>query len=323
MDLNGKYLERFRHHLERINEESDRVLNSRVSLIKNIEYYDLGNGKRLRPLFFVLSCQLCDYQGEDLYRLSTVFEYANIGLTLHNHVLENSKDRKNNPSPNHKENQAVILEGDFLASKSSSIALSANNLLFAERFLENGVKMAEGKFLEMIHTDDLSTSKEQYLEIVKFKTAALISTACVCGAIISGAEMDAEKALEGFGLNIGIALQLLDDLMDYTCSEVGFHKPAGKDLREGKITLPLIYTLLKLEQSERKRLEDLFRNHQATEKDYKNLVELVENNGAIDKIRNEARSYVDKAASCLSPFPDTPDKMGLLELSQYIIKIRY
>jgi octaprenyl-diphosphate synthase len=325
MNGDDKNLGRFKHHIANINKELEKLLNSRVALIENIGSYALlGKGKRLRPLFFVLSCQLCNYRGEDIYRLSTIFEAVHTASLLHDDVLDNAEVRRNKPSANQVwGNQAAVLEGDFLASKSSSLAVGSNNLPFVKRLLDNGVQMAEGQIMELVHTHDWNTSKEQYMEIITAKTAVLISTACVCGAIISGSGTATEQALEEFGLNAGIAFQLMDDLMDYTSSQEEFGKPVGKDLREGKITLPLIYTLKKLKKSEIERLEDLFKNHRAAEADYKNLIELVRNNGSIEKIRDEAQSYVERAESCLTPFPDSSGKRGLLELNQYITQRNY
>jgi octaprenyl-diphosphate synthase len=161
------------------------------------------------------------------------------------------------------------------------------------------------------------------MEIITAKTAALISAACACGAIISGADAGIEESLAGFGLNMGIAFQLMDDLLDYTSSEEVFGKPVGKDLREGKITLPLIYALLKIEERERRKLESLFKSQQTTEEDYGNLIELVRRSGALDKIREEAQSYVNKASGFLNPFPDSPAKESLLELNQYVIERKF
>ena len=177
--------------------------------------------------------------------------------------------------------------------------------------------------MELVHTDDWETSREEYMEIITAKTAVLMSAACACGAIITGAEKNAEQSLGKFGLNMGIAFQLMDDLLDYTSSEDVFGKPVGKDLKEGKITLPLIYTMPKIEASERNRLENLFKNHQATEADSRQLIDLVRSKGALDQIKDEARSYVDRAAGCLTRFPDSPAKRGLLELNQFIVERKY
>ena len=325
MDSSSEILDKYTEHITKINKELKEALSSRVALVEDIgNHILLGHGKRLRPLFFLLSCQLCDYQGKDAYRLSTLFEYLHAASLLHDDVVDNAENRRNRPSANHVwGNHAAVLEGDFLYSNASLIAVRTNNLLFLKRLTETAKQMAEGQLMELVHTDDWEASREEYMEIITAKTAVLMSAACACGAIISGVEREAEESLRQFGLNMGIAFQLMDDLLDYTSSEDVFGKPVGKDLKEGKITLPLIYTLPKIETSERKRFMDLFKNHQATEEDYRQLIGLVRSKGAPDQIKEEARSYVDRAAGSLSRFPDSPAKRGLLELNQFIVERKY
>ena len=325
MDSGNEILDKYTEHITKINKELKEALSSRVALVEDIgNHILLGHGKRLRPLFFLFSCQLCDYQGKDAYRLSTLFEYLHAASLLHDDVVDNAENRRNRPSANHVwGNHAAVLEGDFLYSNASLIAVRTNNLLFLKRLTETAKQMAEGQLMELVHTDDWEASREEYMEIITAKTAVLMSAACACGAIISGVEREAEESLRQFGLNMGIAFQLMDDLLDYTSSEDVFGKPVGKDLKEGKITLPLIYTLPKIETSERKRFMDLFKNHQATEEDYRQLIGLVRSKGAPDQIKEEARSYVDRAAGSLSRFPDSPAKRGLLELNQFIVERKY
>ena len=325
MDLDETIIQKHKSHFIKINDELASNINSKVPLIEDIGNHALlGHGKRLRPLFFILSCHLCDYQREDVYRLSTIFEYVHTASLLHDDVIDNAEVRRRKASTNHLwGNQTAILEGDFLYSKSSSIALASNNLLFLKRLTETSIQMVEGQIIELTHMDNWEMSKEQYMEIITAKTGALISAACSCGAIISGAETKAEQSLAKFGLNAGIAFQLVDDLLDYISSEEIFGKPVGKDLKEGKITLPLIYTLPKLEVSERKRLETLFRNRQATEEDYLGMTELVRGSGAIEQVLDEARSYINKAANCLNSFPGSSAKRDLLELGQYVIERKH
>jgi octaprenyl-diphosphate synthase len=325
MDQHTDILDNFKDYFTRINEELDRGLNSRVSLVEDIGNHTLlGQGKRLRPLLFVLACRLCNYYGEEVYRISTIFEYIHASSLLHDDVLDNADTRRKKPSANHLwGNHAAILEGDFLYSKASTIALDSNSLPFLRRVADTTMQMTEGQILELTHTNNWNTGKEEYMEIITAKTAVLMSTACTCGAIISQAGEEVEQSLAKFGLHMGIAFQLMDDLLDYISSEEIFGKPVGKDLKEGKITLPLIYTLLKLEESERKRFAELFKSHRATEQDYRNLTGLVRSNGALDQIRDEAQAYVNEAATCLKSFPDSPAKRNLLELNQYIIDREY
>jgi octaprenyl-diphosphate synthase len=325
MNSKNTILEKYKKDLSKINEEMEKTLSSRVQLIEDIGNHTLlGHGKRLRPLFFVLSCGLCNYQGKDMHRLSIIFEYIHAASLLHDDVLDNAELRRSKPSANRFwGNQAAVLEGDFLYTTSSDIAVDSKNLRFMKRLTETTKRMTEGQVLELVHTNDWEMSKQQYTEIITAKTAALISAACACGAIMAGAGEAAEASLGEFGQNAGIAFQLVDDLLDYTSSEKVFGKPVGKDLREGKITLPLIYTLSRVDMSEKKRLRNLFVRHQANETDYQEMINLVRGKGALEQIRKEAHSYVDTAVGCLSFFPDVEAKRNLLELSQYIIQREY
>jgi len=321
MDSETSNLTQFKDHFDIINEELYKVFNSRVPLVEEIGRHALlGHGKRLRPLIFVLSCELCNYQRKDVYQLSTIFEYIHTASLLHDDVLDNAEIRRNRPSANQVwGNHAAVLEGDFLFSKALAIAIGAGNIPFLAKITETTTQMTEGQILELAHTDDWGISRDLYLEIVTAKTAMLISTACAAGAIVSDAGTKTAESLAEFGLNAGIAFQLIDDLLDYTSSEKVFGKPVGKDLKEGKITLPLIYTLTQLETTEKKRLEDLFVNHQPTDDDFRDIIDLVRGNRALERIRDEAQSYVDNAINCLDIFPDSATKRDLLILSQHII----
>jgi octaprenyl-diphosphate synthase len=318
-------LNKHRVHFERINAELDTVLSSRVPLIEKMGAHSLlGHGKRLRPLIFVLACELCDCQQTQVHRLSTIFEYIHTASLLHDDVLDNAEVRRKKPSANHMwGNHAAVLEGDFLYSTSFAIAVGADNLSFMKKLTDTTTRMAEGQVLELIHTHDWEMSKEAYMDIITAKTAVLISAACACGAILSGREQEWARALERFGLNMGIAFQLMDDLLDYTADQETLGKPVGKDLREGKVTLPLIYTLPQLAQSKREAIKDLFAGGEVADEDYRALIELVRQNGAIGQIRGEAEAFVEAAAEYLAPFPDSPAKENLLEMNRFIIEREY
>jgi len=168
--------------------------------------------------------------------------------------------------------------------------------------------------IEFAHTHDWDVSKDQYMEVITAKTAVLISAACACGAILSGASSAHRESLSQFGLHCGIAFQLIDDLLDYTSSEGVFGKPVGKDLREGKMTLPLIYTLSQFDGVDREKVRG-----RLSEEACQALIERVRRDGALERIREEAQEYVDRAANCLKIFPDSETKRDLIRLSQHII----
>jgi len=315
-------LDQFNHHFERINDELGRNLNSYIALIKDIGQHSLlGEGKRLRPLLYVLSCKLCGYKGRDVYRFSTIFEYVHTASLLHDDVLDNAEMRRKKPTArNIWGNSAAVLGGDFLYSRAAAIALDLNNIQLSKVLNDTLARMVEGQFMELENTHNWYIKKDEYLDIISAKTAVLMSAACRCGAIIAGAEKRAVDHLSEFGLNLGIAFQLIDDILDYTSCEEDFGKPVGKDLREGKITLPLIYTLSDLERAEIDRLKYLFGNHRADDDDYKKLITKVRNSGIIERIRSDAKGYVDKAFSFLDFFHRSPIKENLVAFGEYMIK---
>jgi octaprenyl-diphosphate synthase len=319
------FLDHFSPHLKEIDDALNQSLGARVPVVADIVRYSLlGAGKRIRPLLFVLSSRLCGYKGEDVYRLSTLFEYVHAASLVHDDVLDNADLRRRKPSVRQVwGNAAAVLGGDFLYSAASAIAVECRNLELIRLLSDLLKRMVEGQFLELEHTHNWKISKTEYMEIITAKTAALMRAACNSGAMVAGADEKTVQHLGDFGSNLGIAFQLMDDLLDYTSSEEVFGKPVGKDLKEGKITLPLVYFVSELERAEVERLAELFKSQKASDQDYQDLVRRVRVNGAIERVRSEASEYVARAGELLKLFPDSPVKQGLLELGAYILTRRH
>ncbi len=317
----SSFLDQFTTHFQRINEELGKVFDTNVPLIEEVGSYSLlGGGKRLRPLFFILSCELCDYREGDMYLLATIFECIHAASLLHDDVIDNASIRRGKRAANKVWGiPAAVLVGDFLFSKSSRIAAEKTHAEFLRVLAETATMMTEGQIMEYINTHNWSMTRKEYLEIITSKTAALMSAACSCGAVVAGASQADIQSLRDFGRNMGIAFQIVDDIFDYTSTVERTGKSMGRDLREGKITLPLIYTLTYLVREERKRLEELFKNGEASERDYVRITELVRNNGAIGRCRRDAQEYADLAGRCLNLFPDSSQKESLLKLNQFIV----
>jgi octaprenyl-diphosphate synthase len=324
MSEESTVLRQFDPYFERINEELGKVLTSNVSLIEQVAQYSLlSTGKRLRPLFFILSCELCNYTDHDRYALSTIFECLHAASLLHDDVIDNAPMRRGKPSANKLwGSPAAILVGDFLFSRFSRMAVEEKHIELLRILADTATRMTEGQVLELVNTHNWKTTTADYLTIITSKTAALMSAACAGGGIVAGAEQVDIQSLKDFGLNMGIAFQIIDDVFDYTANVETTGKPTGSDLREGKITLPLIYALTYLPQQERERLEDLFKGGGALEQDYREVTELVRGNGAIARCRYDAQEYVDRAARCLGPFPASPIKECLLQLNQFVVTRR-
>jgi octaprenyl-diphosphate synthase len=317
----NEFLDRFSPQLKEIEDALNQSLGARIPIVSDIVRYSLlGAGKRIRPLLFVLSSGLCGYEGKDVYRLSTLFEYVHAASLLHDDVLDNADLRRNKPSVRQVwGNPAAVLGGDFLYSAASAIALECRNFELIRLLSDVLKRMVEGQFLELEHTHDWNISKTEYVEIITAKTAALMGAACSSGALVAGADAATLRRLGDFGLNLGIAFQLMDDLLDYTSSEEVFGKPVGKDLKEGKITLPLVYFASELGAEEVGRLGELFRSQKAKDRDYEDLIRRVRSHGAIERVRSEASAYVAKAGDLLGLFPESRARQGLMEIGAYIL----
>ena len=267
MSEESTVLRQFAPYFERINEELGKVLSSDVSLIEEVAQYSLlGTGKRLRPLCFILSCELCNYIERDRYMLSTIFECLHAASLLHDDVIDNATIRRGKASANNLwGSPAAILVGDFLFSKLSQMVVEEKHIELLKILADTATRMTEGQVLELVNSHNWSLTRKEYMGIITAKTAALISAACAGGGIVAGANEDDIQSLKNFGLNMGIAFQIIDDVFDYTATVEETGKPMGGDLREGKITLPLIYSLTCLPRQERERLEDLFKGGDALE----------------------------------------------------------
>jgi octaprenyl-diphosphate synthase len=314
------FLNRFNDHFKKIDGELEKGFSSRVPLVDDIGRHALlGNGKRLRPLLFVLSSRLCGYNGKDIYFLSTLFEYLHSASLLHDDVIDHAETRRNKPSARSAwGNSAAVLAGDYLSSRAMAIALSSENIDFLRIIINTGLKMSEGQSLELAHTSDWKMGKDEYMEIIISKTAELMSAACACGGIVSNAREEDIQRLKDFGLNLGIAFQLIDDLLDYSASEKDLGKPSGKDLREGKTTLPLIYAIPEMSEDDLLRLGRLSENQEADEEDYESLLECVKKSDAIEKVREESKVYVKKASEFLNNLPPSTYKDDLMMLNEFM-----
>ncbi|MBW2017635.1 MAG: polyprenyl synthetase family protein [Deltaproteobacteria bacterium] len=326
MNSSQTLLDRFEPYFEKINQALAGILTSPVELVNEIGRHSLlGQGKRVRPLLFVLSSRLCGSPDtEEMYRISTVFECIHTGSLLHDDVLDNAETRRNKPAARQVwGNHASVLGGDYLYTKALELALTTGNTEFLRVLNQMSLEMVEGQMLELANTDNWDIGREDYMRIITSKTAVLMSAASASGGVLAGAEKKVVERLRSFGLNLGIAFQLVDDVLDYTSCEEVFGKPVGKDLREGKITLPLIYTLCALDRAENERIKSLFQSEKVAEEDLESLISMVREGEAIGRVQAEAREYMRKAAVSLDPFPDSPMKQDLLALNAYLCERRF
>jgi octaprenyl-diphosphate synthase len=312
---------RFEADLEKINQALEEHLTSRVPQVEKIARYAvMGPGKRLRPLLFVLSARACGDTGKDLYALSAIFEIIHAASLLHDDVLDNAEIRRKKPSSARVwGNPAAVLGGDFLYSKAFGFTVAYGNRRVLDILTDTSIRMAEGQMLELVHTHDWNLPRDTYMEIITAKTAVLTSAACACGAAAAGAGEQEIDGLARFGLELGIAFQMIDDLLDYTGAEEVFGKPVGKDLREGKITLPLIRTLAAMEAEEVKGLKERFTAGEARDEEVDRLIRRVRAEPSLQEIRAEAEAIAARADRALDPLEDSPSRQDLIHLNHRLL----
>jgi len=320
VSTDSQFLDRFNKHFTEIDKELKKSIVSDVPLIKEIENHSLlSQGKRLRPLLFVLSALMCGYDKKEIYYYSTIFEYIHCASLLHDDVIDNAKTRRKKPSASNVwGNSAAVLTGDYMFSMASNIAVISENIDVLRIVTETAARMTEGQVKELVCTGKWDTTEDDYMDIIISKTADLISGSCAAGAVVTKAGKKEQDDLKNFGLNMGISFQMVDDLLDYSSSEKEFGKPVGKDVREGKMTLPLIYTISNMNKSESSKYKEILINGSSNEDDFEELITLVRESGNIEKTRDKAEEYVKKAAGYLKDFPETTYRNDLLDLNDYM-----
>ncbi len=283
-------------------------LQTHVPLIAEVgRHILLSGGKRIRPLLFLLSARMCGCQGNDLADFSTIFEYLHAATLLHDDVVDAASVRRGRSTANTIwGNQAVILVGDFLLSKALSLAVTTNRLKVLQVLAHATTRMAEGEIMQLLHTGNLELSEAEYFEVIDRKTAILMSAACQIGAVLGGVPPAQEEALAEMGLNLGMTFQVVDDILDFIGDEKELGKQVCADLREGRITLPLIHALALADDPDRQRLKDIAQN--LTPEMTQELRQLLDRYGSLDYARSIARRYTLKAQENLAPFPASPEK---------------
>jgi octaprenyl-diphosphate synthase len=283
-------------------------LQTHVPLISEVgKHILLSGGKRVRPLLFLLSARMCGCQGDHLNDFSTIFEYLHAATLLHDDVIDAASLRRGaNTANTIWGNQAVILVGDFLLAKALSLAVTTNKLKVLKVLSQATTLMAEGEILQLLHAGNLKITQEEYLEVITRKTATLMSAACQIGAILGEAPEAQEEALAQMGMNLGITFQVVDDILDYTGDAKELGKEVCADLREGRITLPLIHALAQANPQDRQRLQEIAQG--LTPEKTQGLRDLLDKYGSLDQARHLARQYTLKAQENLAVFPASREK---------------
>jgi octaprenyl-diphosphate synthase len=296
-------------------------LESDVPLIRKVGEYVLSSGgKRVRPALLLLAARLCGYGADKAVPLASVVEFIHTATLLHDDVVDSATLRRGIASANTLwGNEASVLVGDFLFSKSFSLMVGVGSLDILRVLSDATTIIAEGEVLQLLCTGELDLSEERYIGVVRSKTAILMSAACEAGAILGGVSSEQQRALADFGMDLGIAFQLMDDTLDYIATEEEFGKSIGHDLEEGKITLPLIHTLKHCTEDERNFIESVIDKEEMTLDDFQLVSGMVNRYGGIEYTIDSARAYISGCRSRLDIFDICPVREAMLGLAEYVV----
>ena len=297
----------------------DRVilqrLTSDVALINQIAHYIISaGGKRIRPMLVLLFSSALGFAGTERFEMAATVEFIHTATLLHDDVVDESALRRGRQTANALfGNAASVLVGDFVYSRAFQMMVSVNNLRVLEVLADATNVIAEGEVLQLMNMHDADLSVDDYLRVIRFKTAKLFEASARLGAVLAGAGTQVEESCAAYGRSLGTAFQLIDDLLDYEGATAQLGKNVGDDLREGKPTLPLLLAMERGTAAERELIRHAIEHGEIAR--LPEIVEIVRHTGAIDATRDAARAEADKACHALDVIPASAYREALLELA--------
>ena len=306
---------------ERLLEES----RSDVKLVIDVAHHILGSGgKRFRPLLMLLAARMVGFRRRrELCGYAAGIEFAHTSTLLHDDVIDEADVRRGDVSANRTfGNSASIIVGDFLLFRSFSLMLAGKNLAIVQLMSDVALEMAEGEAYQLAQKRRVNLTLDEYLRIIRSKTALLIEAACQIPALAAGATARDQKALKEFGYRLGLAFQMVDDVLDYSASEAEWGKKVGKDFLEGKTTLPVIIAHQRTDAAGRNRLTELFKKPARTADEFREVLDLFARTGALDEADERARRESAAAAAALAGFKPGPAREALAALAEFVVARR-
>ncbi len=308
--------------LAKVEDELARQSRSNIQLIDRISRYVYqSGGKRIRPTILLLSTQMCGFDGPECYRLGAVIELIHAATLVHDDIIDDAEIRRGKASVNAQwGNEITVLMGDWLYMTSFTVALGERKFKILDILIDVARKMVEGELIQLSMNGSLDITEEQHLDISMRKTAYLFSACSQLGGVLGSVSEEQQERLRLYGLNIGIAYQMGDDVLDFTSDEAKLGKPVGADLGEGKLTLPLIYLMRNGEPKHRELIQSALRDNGAGSGNMKAVLELVRRHGTVDLVMRKAHEYARRAKDQISAFPPGKAKDALMAIPDYIVE---
>lgn len=297
---------------------SEHVKGSNVLLDRIMQFIIKRKGKQMRPMFVFLSAKIAGGINDKTYRAASLIELLHTATLVHDDVVDNSMVRRNFFSVNALwKNKIAVLVGDYLLSKGLLLSIENEDYSILQITSRAVKEMSEGELLQMEKARKLDIKEEIYFEIIRAKTASLLSAACSAGAFAATDNKETAEYFRLFGEKVGIAFQIKDDLFDYGTDNVG--KPTGIDIKEKKMTLPLIYTLQNCDKETKRKIIYIVKNQNTDRNKVNEVIELVKKSGGIEYAHQKMKMYQQYAIDMLNNFPDTDEKKAMIELVNYVI----
>ncbi|MHB1677323.1 MAG: octaprenyl diphosphate synthase [Sulfuriferula sp.] len=307
----------------RVDEVIRARLHSEVILVSQVaEYIIASGGKRLRPALVLLSAGAMGYQGTRHYELATVVEFIHTATLLHDDVVDESDLRRGRATANALfGNAASVLVGDFLYSRAFQMMVGVGQMRIMEVLSDATNIIAEGEVLQLMNCNNANVSEADYLHVIRYKTAKLFEAAARLGAIIGGADSTTEAVLAAYGMHLGTAFQLIDDVLDYSGDHNEIGKNVGDDLAEGKATLPLLYLLKNGTETQSSLVRHAIENGGLDE--FEPILAAIKLSGALAYTRAQAQREIDLATTAIAILPDSPYKQNLMNLARFAVSRSY
>ncbi len=311
--------------MSRVNQVILDKMHSPVALIPQLAGHLIAaGGKRLRPMLTLAAAQLCGYGGSRHLALAACVEFIHTATLLHDDVVDESDLRRGKQSANAVwGNQPSVLVGDFLFSRAFQLMVADGSLQVLKILSDASAVIAEGEVLQLTTANDPQTSEEAYLEVIRSKTATLFAAASSIGAVVAERPRSEEEALESYGMNLGIAFQLIDDVLDYSAKQAELGKAIGDDFKEGKVTLPVVLAWRRGNQTERSFWTRTIETLEQKDDDLLQAIELMHKHGALEDTVERARHYGAIARDALGIFPKSEAKDAMVELIDFCIDRAY
>jgi octaprenyl-diphosphate synthase len=317
----AQIFEPIRDDLERVEEEFVRHIQSRVALIPEMgRYIQKSGGKRVRPAVLLMAARLSGYTGDKAVLYASVVEFIHTATLVHDDIIDGADLRRGRLAVHSRwGNDITVLLGDYLYIKSMGMALTYDSLDLVRLLCDVTLRMIEGELYQLTKTGDADITEEEHFEIIRRKTAYLFGGCAQIGGLLGGVPREQEEALRDFGFNLGVAFQLVDDLLDYTADQAALGKPIGGDLREGKVTLPIIFLRDRGGDEAANLIRAVVAERAVTTEQWRDILRLLREHRAPQAAYARAVEYGDRAKAALSVFPPSRERDALVALADYVL----